>query len=500
MSDTVEHHEHGFDAEATLNVGKDASLTVGTDSLIVLDQEFETRTCCGLLRSSASGTTRAIPFYNILFAELCELEVTVHYANSVSKDVVRTSSLSYSIDKADESIAAPWVKRLLERSYGDAQVQKRIKVLVNPHSGKGSAEKWYQRDIEPIFKAARCSIDMAKTKYSGEAVEMSENLDIEAYDIIATCSGDGLAHEVFNGLGKRPDAKRALSKVAVVHLPCGSGNAMSCNLNGTNSPSLAALAVVKGIPTPLDLLSVSQGNLRTLSFLSQSVGIVAESDLATEHMRWMGSARFTYGFLVRLLGQALYPCDLAFKLAINDKEDIKEHYHQELSNTAPASERRGGKHMLNDDESARSGHEDGLPPLRYGTVNDKLPDDWELVSLDKLGNFYAGNMAFMASEANFFPCALPNDGCLDLICINGDISRLAALNMLTLLSDGKIMDSPLVSYQKVLGYRITPKQKNGYISIDGERVPFEPFQVEVHRGLGTVLSKTGHMYETHGVC
>lgn len=109
-------------------------------------------------------------------------------------------------------------------------------------------------------------------------------------------------------------------------------------------------------------------------------------------------------------------------------------------------------------------------------------------------------MAFMASEANFFPCALPNDGCLDLICINGDIPRLAALNMLTLLTDGKIIDSPLLSYRKVLGYRITPRQKDGYISIDGERVPFQPFQVEVHRGLGTVLSKTGHMYETQGVC
>jgi len=137
-----------------------------------------------------------------------------------------------------------------------------------------------------------------------------------------------------------------------------------------------------------------------------------------------------------------------------------------------------------------------LPPLRYGTIHDKLPEDWEEMSLDKLGNFYAGNMAFMASEANFFPAALPNDGCLDMICINGDIPRFSALSMLTLLSDGKLLDSPLVSYRKVLGYRITPRQKDGYISIDGERVPWLPFQVEVHRGLGTVLSKTGHMFET----
>lgn len=499
VSDT-EDHERALNAEATLNVGKDASLTLGTDSLIVLDEAFEKVVCCGVLRPSASASTRAIPFYNILWAELSGAEITIDYANAVSKVTVRPASLSYTIDKADQQHAVSWIERLLERSYGASQLQKRAKVLVNPHSGKGkgSSEKMYWKDIEPILRAAHCSIDMVKTKYSGEAVEISEKLDVDAFDIVATCSGDGLVYEVFNGLGKRPDAKRALSKIAVVHVPCGSGNAMSCNLNGTDSPSLATLAIIKGIPTPLDLMSVSQGNTRTLSFLSQSVGIIAESDLATDNLRWMGSVRFTYGFLVRLLGQALYPCDLAVKIAINDKQDIKEHYRQELSNHAPASERRGSKHLLDDNESTSSGSDDGLPPLRYGTVHDKLPDDWEVMSLDKLGNFYAGNMAFMASEANFFSAALPNDGCLDLICVNGDIPRLSAMNMLTLLSDGKLIDSPLVTYRKVLGYRITPKQKEGYISVDGERIPFEAFQVEVHRGLGTVLSKTGHMYETQG--
>lgn len=144
-------------------------------------------------------------------------------------------------------------------------------------------------------------IDVERTAYSGHAVEIAAKLDPDAYDVIASCSGDGLPHEVFNGLGKKQDARKALSKVAVVQLPCGTGNAMSWNLNGTDSTSIAALSIVKGIRTPLDLVSITQGDKRTLSFLSQAVGIVAEVDLGTEHIRWMGSARFTYGFLVRLL-------------------------------------------------------------------------------------------------------------------------------------------------------------------------------------------------------
>jgi sphingosine kinase len=289
-----------------------------------------------------------------------------------------------------------WITKLLDRSYGQAQKQRRVKILVNPHSGKGSAEKWYYRDIEPLLKASQTKIEMVKTRYRGEAVEIGERMDIESYDVVACCSGDGLPHEVFNGLGKRPDAKKALAKIAVVNLPCGSGNAMSCNLNGTDSCSLATLAMIKGIPTPLDLISITQGETRTLSFLSQSVGIVAESDLATEHLRWMGPMRFYWGFLSRLLGKTIYPCDIAVKVAIEDKPSIKAHYKKERANYEPANERRGYKHLLDDDASASSGWDDGLPPLRYGGIGDKLPDGWELIPYDKLGNFYCGNVSAQA--------------------------------------------------------------------------------------------------------
>lgn len=325
--------------------------------------------------------------------------LTIDYASPASKTVVRAAVLKYPIEGNTLEAVNKWTARLLDRAYGISQKRKRAKVLVNPHSGKGSAEKWYYRDVEPLMKAARCKIDMWKTKYQGEAADIAEKIDIEAFDMIASCSGDGLPYEVFNGLGKRPDAKKALGKIAVVQLPCGSGNAMSCNLNGTDSATLATLAVIKGIPTPLDLISITQGDTRTLSFLSQSVGIVAESDLATEHLRWMGSARFNYGFLVRLLGKTIYPCDLAVKVAIDDKPSIKEHYRREQGNHEPASERRGYKHLLDDDASASSGNDEGLPPLRYGTINDKLPEGWELIPYNNLGNFYCGNVSRLIYEA-----------------------------------------------------------------------------------------------------
>jgi sphingosine kinase len=343
---------------------------------------------------------------------------------------------------------------------------------------------------------------MAKTKYRGEAIEIAEGLDIEAYDTIIACSGDGLPYEIFNGLAKRPDAKRALEKIAVALVPCGSGNAMSLNTLGTNSPSLATLAIIKGIPTPLDLVSITQGDTRTLSFLSQSVGIVAECDLGTDNLRWLGPARFTIGLLVRLLGKTVYPCDIAVKVAIEHKADIRAHYRREAHQRPTIPERRANIHTaLGDDDSVSSSGpvDEGLPKLRYGTVNDKLPEDWETVPYDNLGNFYCGNMAYMAPDSNFFPATLPNDGYLDLVTIDGDIKRHKSIDLLLSVENGKFFDKSLVRYRKILGYRIIPKSKGeGYISIDGERVPFQPYQAEIHRGLGTVLSKSGYIYEAPG--
>ena len=373
--------------------------------------------------------------------------------------------------------------------------------------------------MEPIFAAAHCEVDVEKTAYRGHAVEIVEKLDVDAYDVVACASGDGLPHEVFNGLAKQTNARRALRKVAVVQIPCGSGNAMSLNLNGTDSPSLAALAIVKGIRTPMDLVAITQGHNKYYSFLSQAVGIVAESDLGTESLRWMGSLRFTWGILVRLLGQSIYPAEVAVALESDDKHAIKETHRRAVQEHEAAR----SKHLPHVDhaEDLVEAQERPLSELRYGTVQDKLHENFQSQDMPTLGNFYVGNMCWMTADAPFFPASLPSDGTMDMISISGLCPRATALKMLATVGDGRLIDFPEVSYRKVSAYRITPrihhpppkrrlrakferwlggaaKQKEGLIAIDGERVPFEPFQAEVVQGLGTVLSKQGAIYEFDG--
>ncbi|KAK6369559.1 sphinganine kinase lcb4 [Exophiala oligosperma] len=524
--------------ESTLSVGRNATLTLGTDAVIVLDDGLRGDSgfdCFGLFKRTTN--TRSIPFFNVLWAELVKGELTIRYAKPSSKSAnapVSVAYINYTIESttAVEEKALRWIDRLLDRAYGKAQRNKRIKLLINPFGGAGKAAKIYAKAIEPIFAAARCELDVERTTHSGHAVEICADLDINAFDVVASASGDGLPHECINGLARKPNAAEALRKVAVVQLPCGTGNAMSWNLTGTAEPSAAALCIVKGIRTPMDLASVTQGNTRTLSFLSQSLGIVAESDLGTENIRWMGDARFTFGFLVRLLGKTLYPIELAVKTEIENKEDIRRHYAEHR-----ARRRSQGSALSHDDLDGPLDTSTGLglPPLKYGTVEDPLPENegWTpMAYYPNMGNFYCGNMAMMAADAPFFPASLPCDGLLDLITIDGDIKRTKAVDLLLSVPKGTFFDKECVRYRKVSAIRVVPKFGNmvdqsdnearqnklgkvldrmgvsgngrnasrdgGYFSVDGEKLPFQPFQVEVHKGLATVLSKNVGMYECMG--
>lgn len=429
--------------------------------------------------------------------------------------------------------AQRWTDQLLDKAYGTAPPKRRIKVLINPFGGAGKAQSIYNKRVAPIYAAAGCTTHVERTTHRGHAVEIAANLDIDAYDVLACASGDGLPYECFNGLGKKPNAAEALRKIALVQIPCGTGNAMSWNMFGTAEPSRAALCTVKGLRTSLDLASVTQGDSRILSFLSQSLGIVAESDLGTDNIRWMGDFRFTFGFLVRLLGKTVYPIDYAVKTEIDDKANIKKHYAKEM--------RIRGDGASKSHEILDKGLEEqaalGLPPLKYGTIKDPLPKDensgWtSLESYPNLGNFYCGNMCYMTAGAPFFPASLPDDGMLDLVNIDGDISRTKAVKLLLSVENNDLFDDEAVRFRKISAVRVYPRfghpttdvsdqnpsttgsnagivqkllskipglsEKPGYFAVDGEKLPFEPFQIEIHRGLGTVLGLARGLYQYEG--
>ncbi|KAF4453937.1 sphingosine kinase [Fusarium austroafricanum] len=471
-------------------------LIIGIENLEINDpaaNKSGRSSCAPLIGKSPAKST--IPFNDVLWAELSNNHITIDFAIHASKALIKPAKWTFALATDPESTSGTppeiFVKTLLSRAYGDAQPQKRAYVLINPNSGPGAAVKQWENEVKPLFEAAKMQLEIVVLKHGGEAVELAQNADLSRYDTIMACSGDGTPHEIFNGLAKRPNAAKALATMPVSHIPCGSGNAFSCNLYGSHRPSFAALAIIKGIVTPMDLVSVTSGSNRIISFLSQTLGLIAECDLGTEHLRWMGAARFEVGVVQRMFKKKCYPFDLAVKVEIEEKGEVKAHYKHHASSTSLAQ-------LTKKADAGPAAGDEGLPKLKYGTIQDDLPEGWELIPYDRIGTFYAGNMAYMSPDAPFFAASLISDGLMDLVTIDGDLPFFTAIKVLLDVEAERLFDNPHVTYKKISAYRIIPRdQEDGYISIDGEKCPFGPFQAEIHQALGRVISKSGK-YEAAG--
>ncbi|XP_030014383.1 sphingosine kinase 2 [Sphaeramia orbicularis] len=208
---------------------------------------------------------------------------------------------------------------------------RRLLLLVNPFSGRGQAMQWCQTHILPMIREANISYNLIQTERQNHARELIREISLPEWDGIIIVSGDGLLHEVINGLMERPDWEQAI-KTPVGILPCGSGNALAGSINHhagydmcLREPLLlnCCFLLCRGGVRPMDLVSVTtspppSNNSRPLapkrlfSFLSVAWGFVSDVDIESERYRGLGSARFTLGTLVRIASLRSYKGRLSY--------------------------------------------------------------------------------------------------------------------------------------------------------------------------------------------
>ncbi|XP_076593242.1 sphingosine kinase 2 [Chaetodon auriga] len=208
---------------------------------------------------------------------------------------------------------------------------RRLLLLVNPFSGRGQAMQWCQTHILPMIREANISYNLIQTERQNHARELIREILLSEWDGIIIVSGDGLLHEVINGLMERPDWEQAI-KTPVGILPCGSGNALAGSINHNagydmclREPLLlnCCFLLCRGGVRPMDVVSVTtspppSNNSRTaaprrlFSFLSVAWGFVSDVDIESERYRGLGSARFTLGTLVRIASLRSYKGRLSY--------------------------------------------------------------------------------------------------------------------------------------------------------------------------------------------
>ncbi|KAJ1660906.1 Sphingosine kinase 1 [Dispira simplex] len=211
---------------------------------------------------------------------------------------------------ASSNEAKYWVDTLFAASRGarveDTLSTQRFCILANPHGGTQKAPILFERVVKPMCALARVKVEFYETTHADFAYDFGQTIHAQRYTTIATLSGDGLLHQLINGIMSRMDWQEAI-KVPLGILPGGTCNGLAKSLD-MGSLESATLSLVKGRTHAMDIMALSRpdGSI-TYGHLNLLWGIMADIDIESEKLRWAGPLRMNLWGMVRWLQLRRYP-------------------------------------------------------------------------------------------------------------------------------------------------------------------------------------------------
>uniref|UniRef100_A0A1B0FA55 sphingosine kinase n=1 Tax=Glossina morsitans morsitans TaxID=37546 RepID=A0A1B0FA55_GLOMM len=196
-------------------------------------------------------------------------------------------------------------------------VLKRLLVFLNPKSGSGKARELFFQEVVPMLNEAELSYDVYVTKHANYAFDFAKQKDLSLWNGVVAVGGDGLFHEILNGLMQRTDWSKASKILGVI--PCGSGNGLARSVAYSykepydSKPLLSsALTIIGGHSTLMDIMKVELENKTIYSFLSVGWGLISDIDIESERLRIFGYKRFTIWTLHRLINLRTYQGKISY--------------------------------------------------------------------------------------------------------------------------------------------------------------------------------------------
>ncbi|NXA42985.1 SPHK1 kinase, partial [Eudromia elegans] len=362
-------------------------------------------------------------------------------------------------------------------SYGLLPRPCRALVLLNPLSGPGLALKDFHVLVQPMLAEADIAATVFITERAQHAHEKVRDEDLSQWDALVVMSGDGLLHEVVNGLMERRDWAAAVTKPLCI-LPGGSGNALAASINyyaGNEQVSKhellinCAFILCKGLHTQMDLVSLSTASGRRLfSFLSFGWGFISDVDIASEKYRKLGNARFTLGTLQHLARLQLYRGRLSYLPADAAPAPHEPPVTNGTSRPGPAGTEAPGawpNGALPEDSL--------LVPLQQ-----PVPEHWTVVPEEEFVFVYAIYQSHLGSDLLMAPAARLHDGRIHLFFLKAGVTRVTLLKLFLAMEKGTHLDvhCPQLRYVPVRAFRLEPRAAAGVMTVDGEALACEPVQ------------------------
>ncbi|KAG8432507.1 hypothetical protein GDO86_016958 [Hymenochirus boettgeri] len=238
-----------------------------------------------------------------------------------------------------EDFCEIWFKQLKEILNGFPNRPKSLKIIINPQSHKGEASRLYSDRVAPLFKLADIQTNVTETKYTGHALTLLKECELQEYDGVVCIGGDGTASEVVHGLLLRAqiDAGRNIDSIftpvraslPLGIIPAGSTNILAYSLHGVKKAVTATLHIIMGNIQPVDACSFSTNNKLLRFGFSSMFGFGGRTLALAEKNRWMPSTqRREYAFLKTLANLKSENCVLTFYPVKH--EEFKDHNGLEI--------------------------------------------------------------------------------------------------------------------------------------------------------------------------
>lgn len=430
---------------------------------------------------------------------------------------------------------------------------RNLLVLVNPFSGTRQAMRIYRNHVKTMFTEAEIKHTVKKTEYAGHARKIAFEMGLDNYDGIVVISGDGLVHEVLNGLMDRSDWEKAI-KTPIGVISGGSGNALaaaavfqSTELHKVASdPVFCTFEICRGEVSAMDLVGVefcyendhlrkksydnmnmasacggtsfrSRNRREIYSFMDMAIGLIADIDIESESLRCFGGD----------LRNTLYAILLILKMR---RVRIRLSYLPFQSVTEPSASvdldrasgdtiglrqisediENAGVNMLGDHAEVGVFHkvspkkpsppptisrESTLPPLDHD-----VPDNWIKEENDYM-LIMANYITHVAHNALTDRSSKLNDGKIFLHKLPSDqTTRCFLVDVWDKFDEGTGVTEDMKATDgsdttvTCSAFRIEPiASPSKIITIDGEKVPYGPMQFRILPGIARLMVSRSNM-------
>lgn len=339
------------------------------------------------------------------------------------------------------------------------QKTRKFLVILNPFSGKKNGATVFSKIVQPMLIQASIEWEVCSTTHANHATERMQITsekdsakDISQYDGLILIGGDGLVHEVLNGIMRREDSKQVLETLQVGVIGCGSCNGFSNTITYESQEKSRHLEetfiICKGKTTKTDISRYYTTSNSYVSHLALAYALVADADIESECIRWLGQLRVEAWIVLRIIFLRRYRARLSY---------------------LPVG---------------AGSVQEPLPGL-----NEPVPHSWRTIEDDFI--------VFWASQSNHAgkgclqsPESRLNDGVFQIMVIRGNVSRYRLVRIMLAVDDGSHVNMPGNEMITCRAYRLEPLVEGSFNDLDGEVVEPGPIQAQVLPGIVQILSAT----------